>query len=155
MPTVFFSGFGAFFVNSLPEGHKMNSACYAHEILHPRSVVSYPNGPEMARRQATVPFDKTSIDSATEVRECLDGCGLSRMEHPPYSPDLTPCHCFLFEYVKEKFGSHRLLEFDDLFQAVDEILRDILRETFDGVFEDWIRRLGECRKRRGNTCITH
>jgi hypothetical protein len=149
MPTVFFNRFGAFFVNSLPEGHKMNSAWYAHEILHPRSVVSSPDGPETARRTAAVPFDNASIDDATEVRECLDGCGLSRMEHPPYSPDLAPCDCFLFEYVKEKFGRHRPLEFDDLFQAVDEILRDIPRETFDGVFEDWIRRLGERRKRRG------
>jgi hypothetical protein len=55
----------------------------------------------------------------------------------------------LFGYLKRKPGGRMFPEFEDLFQAVDEILSEIPRETFDGVFEEWIHKLGECLKRPG------
>jgi histone-lysine N-methyltransferase SETMAR len=69
------------------------------------------------------------------------------MGHQPYSPDLAPCDSSLFGYIKGRLGRRTFPELDGIFQAVDEILTGIPQETFDGVFEDWIRGLRECLER--------
>jgi hypothetical protein len=149
MLTVFFSGIGEFCMNSLPKSQKINSTYYAQKILHPLSAVCCPDRAEMAKRQMTVHFDNASIHNATEVRECVDKCGLSRVERRPYSQDLAPCDYFFLVYLKGKLVVRTFSESHDLFQAVDEISWDILRDTFHRVCEDWIGRLGGYRKRRG------
>jgi hypothetical protein len=50
MVTVFFNGIGAFFVNFLLKGQKMNGTDSAQEILHPLSAVCYPDGPEIVQQ---------------------------------------------------------------------------------------------------------
>jgi hypothetical protein len=127
----------------------MNSTYDAQEILPPLSAVCCPDRPEMAKRQMTVHFDNASIHNATKVRECVDECGLSRMERRPYSPDLALCDYFFLAYLKGKFVGRTFPESHNLSQSVNEILGDTLRDTFDRVCEDWIGRLGEYHKSRG------
>jgi histone-lysine N-methyltransferase SETMAR len=42
---------------------------------------------------------------------------LGRTEHPPYSPDLSPCDCWLFGFLKEKLKDRQLHRVQSLHQA--------------------------------------
>jgi hypothetical protein len=149
MLTVFFNGMGVFFIKFLPEGQKMNSICNAQKILRSLSAICCPYRPKMAQRRVIVNVDNASMHNVDELRECLDECGLARMEHPACIPDLTLCDFILFGYFKGELSGHAFSEFGDLFQGVYEGLSGIRRETFDGGFEEWICRVAKhCKKRR-------
>ncbi len=67
----------------------------------------------------------------------------SVLEHPPYSPDLSPCDFFLFPLKKRlrgrKFNNTQLLK-----QEIDLLLGQISTHQWKACFEDWIVRCKKC-----------
>jgi histone-lysine N-methyltransferase SETMAR len=45
--------------------------------------------------------DNCRVHKAHQVHEVIDECGFVEMEHPPYSPDLSPSYYYLFPKVKK------------------------------------------------------
>jgi histone-lysine N-methyltransferase SETMAR len=149
MYTVFFNGIGQYVGNFLPEHQNMNSPYFCEEVITPLAEMCYPNGIGRARYKVTVHFDNAPIHNTAEVSEYLQAYRLTRMQQPPYSPDLAPCDFFLFGDLKRRLAGNSFETLEDLSSAVDEILTGISAETFTSVFEDWIRRLHECVQREG------
>jgi hypothetical protein len=69
---------------------------------------------------------------------------LEWMEHPPYSPDLTPCGFFLFGHVKGKLMGKQPETSEDLISEVRNIIEDICPDVLKSVFESWKGRLLDC-----------
>jgi len=78
------------------------------------------------------------------VQESLLDLDLVRMDHPPYSPDLSPCDFFLFGYVKSQLVNHQYSTPEELQYEVTEILAEIPRDMILRVFDSWMRRLQAC-----------
>ena len=47
------------------------------------------------------------LHKSTTVQEYLKESGLNVLDHPPYSPDLSPCDFWLFPRLKEMLAGHR------------------------------------------------
>ena len=53
------------------------------------------------------------------------------LNHPPYSPDLSPCDFFLFP--RRSLGS-----------AIYQCLQQIPKEDYLSAFRNWVKRLQKC-----------
>jgi histone-lysine N-methyltransferase SETMAR len=66
--------------------------------------------------------------------------GLRLAPHPPYSPDLAPSDCFLFDYVKERFKGMVPPSYEEFLDAIREVATGIESENLTAMFEHWIER---------------
>jgi hypothetical protein len=64
--------------------------------------------------------------------------------NPPYSPDLAPSDFFLFGYIKERLKGMVLLSYEELLEAIGEVVTAIESETLTAVFEHWMERRDGC-----------
>ena len=69
---------------------------------------------------------------------------LTRLEHPPYSPDLAPSDFFLFGYLKAYLEGMNFESFEEMFHAVQDFLYKIPIEMLGRVYSEWIVRLEKC-----------
>ena len=70
------------------------------------------------------------------------------MEHPPYSPDLSPCDFFLFPGLKKKLAGRKYTS-HQMLGATLNLLRDIPEKDYEKAFKDWIKRLRLCVSDKG------
>jgi hypothetical protein len=77
--------------------------------------------------------------------------GLRLALHSPYSSDLAPSDFFLFGYVKEPFKGMVFLSYEELLDAIDEVVTGIESETLTAVFEHWMERLEWMCKNNGDS----
>jgi len=71
------------------------------------------------------------------------------LQHPPYSPDLTPCDFFLFPRL-EILKGHRFEASEDIKQNSTKTLLDILKEEFAKCFQQWQKCWVKCVAAEGN-----
>ncbi len=82
--------------------------------------------PAFGRERAMVLLhDNASPHRALQTRAHLRASGVTVLEHPPYSPDLSLCDYFLFPWLKHDLRGRRFATLDDLQDAIDVVLRQI------------------------------
>jgi hypothetical protein len=77
---------------------------------------------------------------ALSVREFLATKQITVLEHPAYSPDLTPSDLFLFLNIKEILKGRHSDDIDDI-SSTTAALKAIPQNQFQTCFEGWTRRL--------------
>jgi hypothetical protein len=69
---------------------------------------------------------------------------LKTAPHPPYSPDLAPSDCFLFDHLKKTLQGSEFDNAEELLDAKVKILSAISLETLLATFHQWMERLQAC-----------
>jgi hypothetical protein len=64
-----------------------------------------------------------------------------RLKQPPYSPDLAPSDFYLFPTIKERLTDVQMVDEEDLFYQLRELLNDIPVRELRKVFDTGIKRL--------------
>ena len=72
------------------------------------------------------------------------------LDHPPYSPDLTPCDYFLFPKLKGTIKGTRFEGVEDIKSNVTSFLKRITKEDFAECFQAWRRRMEKCTEVQGD-----
>ena len=67
--------------------------------------------------------------------------GLDVLDHPPYSPDLSPCDFWLFPRLKEMLAGHRFESRCGIGSAVYQCLQHIPKEDYWAAFRKWVERI--------------
>lgn len=88
-------------------------------------------------RSVILLHDNARPHTALRTREKLEDFFWETLEHPPYSPDLSPCDFHLFGPLKEALGGQR---FDDD-AAVETFVRNWLDTRPPSFYEDGINKL--------------
>jgi hypothetical protein len=73
--------------------------------------------------------------SAALTQEKLAQLYWNALEHPPYSPDLSPCDCHMFGPLKEALGGQR---FDDD-EQVENFVRNWLQKRPSSSYDAGIK----------------
>jgi histone-lysine N-methyltransferase SETMAR len=73
---------------------------------------------------------------ALRVREFLAKISITKMDHPPYSPDLAPRDFWLFPKLKNALKGQRFADLSD-FQHMKMLLQGILENDFQDCFRQW------------------
>lgn len=70
-----------------------------------------------------------SAHTALSVRRLSTENGITTVCHSPYSPDLTPCDCFLLPRLKKDIKGKR-------FADINEVKKKKTTEALVGIIED-------------------
>jgi hypothetical protein len=62
----------------------------------------------------TLHHDNAPAYDALRVREFLAKKSITKMDHPPYSPDLAPCNFWLFPKLKNALKGQRFAYIPDI-----------------------------------------
>ena len=63
------------------------------------------------------------------------------LNHPPYSPDLSPCDFFLFPRLKKMLSGNKYTSRSSLGSAIYQCLQQIPKEHYLSAFRNWVKRL--------------
>ena len=88
--------------------------------------------------------DNAPAHKSATVQEYLKESGLDVLDHPPYSPDLSPCYFWLFPRLKEMLAGHRFESRCGIGSAVYQCLQHIPKEDFWAAFQKWVDRCKMC-----------
>ena len=88
--------------------------------------------------------DNAPAHKSAMVQEYLKESGLDILDHPPYSPDLSPCDFWLFPRLKEMLTGHRFESRCGIGSAIYQYLQHISKEDYRAVFRKWVDRCKMC-----------
>jgi hypothetical protein len=106
--------------------------------------------PEDDGRKLVVHADNARDHTAQKCRTFCEANGLRLAPHPPYSPDLAPSDFFLFGYVKKRLKVMAFRSYEELLNAIGEVVAGIESETLTAAFEHWMERLEWVSKNHGD-----
>jgi histone-lysine N-methyltransferase SETMAR len=131
---------------ALPKGRAFNAERYRDNILASLTQLQ----PEDDGRKLVVHADNVRAHNTHECRIFCEENGLWLAPHPPYSPDLAPSDFFLFGYVKECLKGMVFPSYEELLDAINEVVTGIELETLTAVFEHWMERLAQVSENNGD-----
>ena len=85
--------------------------------------------------------DNAPAHKSATVQEYLKESGLDVLDHPPYSPDLSPCDFCLFPRLKEMLAGHRFESHCGIGSAVYQCLQHIPKEDYRAALRKWVDRV--------------
>jgi histone-lysine N-methyltransferase SETMAR len=112
---------------ALPKGPTFNAEYYHDNSF--AALTQFP--PEDDGRKLIVHADNVRPHIAQKCRTFCEEKGLRLAPHPPYSPDLAPFDFFLFGYVKGHLKGMVFPSYEELLNAIDEVVTDIESKGFD------------------------
>jgi histone-lysine N-methyltransferase SETMAR len=81
-------------------------------------------------------MDNSMHHNASKITQELGREKIQRAPHSPYSPDISPCDFFLFEFLKEKLKEQKLATSKQILKAITETWNTITFETLQGLFSE-------------------
>jgi len=127
----------------IAQGQTVNQQCYL-EVLTRLPVSVRRKIPGLWPDKWILHHDNSSVHDALRVREFLAKNSITKMDHPPYSPDLAPCDFWLFPKLNNALKGQRFADLSDIQRNVKTILRGIPENDFQDCFRKWHHRLTKC-----------
>jgi transposase len=146
MVTITCNPLGFPLIVALPKGRTFNAEDYRDNILAALTQLQS----EDDGRKLVIHADNARSHIAQKCRTFCEENGLQLVPHPPCSPDLAPSDFFLFGYVKERLKGMVFPLYEELMDAISEVVTGIESETLNAVFEHWMERLEWVSKNNGN-----
>ena len=88
--------------------------------------------------------DNTSSHKCEVVKSFLASEKVKVLNHPSYSPDLSPCDFFLFTRLKKMLSGNKYMSRSSHDSAIYQCLQQIPKEDYLSAFRDWVKRLQKC-----------
>ena len=93
--------------------------------------------------------DNARPHKAIRVAQYLAKHNIPELEHPPYSPDISPCDFFLFPRLKKVLKGMRFEDVSAIKTKTTEILKTITKTEFSQCFEQLRKRWSRCFEAEG------
>jgi histone-lysine N-methyltransferase SETMAR len=133
---------GLIYTNIMPRGSMVN-ANYIVKALGTFMKHLRKKRPEMVSQEWFFHWDNAPVHTAAVVKTWLAANSIQLLQHPPYSPNLTPADFFLFRRVKEELAGIRLSP-ETIKKAWEGVVRDIAMEEFAVAFRRWLDHCNGC-----------
>lgn len=100
-------------IDFLHDQRTVNAAYYC-QLLQSTKAKYRTKRRDMAIRDVILLHDNARPHTANLTKEKLENMHWETLDHPPYSPDLSPCDYFLFAPLKESLGGERFANNEDV-----------------------------------------
>lgn len=97
-------------------------------------------------RRVILHHDNASSHTARRTIEYLEGNKIDLMDHPPYSPDLSPNDFFTFPKIKEKLRGQRFQSPEEAVEAYKMAILNTPTSEWNKCFNNWFERMEKCIK---------
>ena len=142
--TIFFNSCGPVLQFPSKPGKSITSRFYKNVILKKLKKFYYKKKPSTGLKRIYLLHDNAPAHKSKEVVNFLDKEEVKVIDHPPYSPDLSPCDFFLFPKLKKHLAGRKHNSRKALGSAVYQCLKQIPRGDYFNAFRQWIDRLQKC-----------
>ncbi|CAH1988540.1 unnamed protein product [Acanthoscelides obtectus] len=88
--------------------------------------------------------DNASSHTAQKTRQYLTEENLELLDHPPYSPDLSPNDFFTFPKIKNRLLGQRFQSLEEAVDAFKNAVLDLPANEWNKCFENWFERMQMC-----------
>lgn len=149
MAIVFWDARGILHVAVLPVGQHVTSAIYCEELDKMKESVC------AKRRRADLNGfyflqDNARPHTSAETKKKLSDLGLRVLDHPPYSPDLSPSDYYLFSPMKNSLTGKSFRNADEVMTEVNRWFESKDRAFFTNAFTMLPNRWRRCIDADGN-----
>ena len=126
-----------------PSGHTVTGRFYKNSVL--KKVKEFYNKKRPSKGWSGVHLlhDNASCHKY-EVKSFLASEKVKVLNHPPYSPDLSPCDFFLFPRLKKMLSGNKYTSRSSLLSAIYQCLQQIPKGDYLSAFHEWVKRLQKC-----------
>ena len=93
--------------------------------------------------------DNSPVHMSQESKDYYKEDKWQLTNHPPHSPDLSPCDFWLFKEIKTAFRGKKYETDTELALAVDLFIAQIPISEFEKCFKIWFERMDKCIKAEG------
>jgi len=123
----------------VPTGQTVNQVYYLEVLERLREEVRWKRPELFANNSWILHHDNAPAHMVLSMREFLATKQITVLEHPAYSPDLSPNDFFLFPKIKEILKGRHFDDIDDI-RSNTTALKTIPQNQFQNCFEGWTRR---------------
>ena len=140
---IFFNSSGPVFQVPCPSGHTVTGRFYKNSVL--KKVKEFYNKKRPSKGLSGVHLlrDNASSHKCKVVKSFLASEKVKVLNHPSYSPDLSPCDFILFPRLKKMLSGNKYMSRSSLGSAIYQCLQQIPKED-QSAFRDWVKRLQKC-----------
>jgi histone-lysine N-methyltransferase SETMAR len=124
MLVCFFDHKGIVHYEFIPQGQMVNQQCYLEVLTRLRKCVRRKR-PGLCPDKWILHHDNAPPHHVLRVHESLAKNSITKMDHPPYSPDLAPGGLWLFPKFKNALKGQRFADLSDIQCNVKMLLRGI------------------------------
>ncbi len=136
-----FSSAGPLLLEVLPRNSKFTSAYMCEVILPKLNNACRTQLKVRSNQKIFIHMDNAKPHTAGKTIKQIMALKFKQLPHPPYSPDISPCDFFLYGYIKEQLkGIHHDTP-EELYQSIVHIVENVPKDTWLGVYKEWISRL--------------
>jgi len=121
MATVFWDSQGILLLDVLPSGQTVTSQYYADLLCKLREEIKNKRRGKLAKGVIMLD-DNARVHTAKTVQEQLRKFKWTRLDHPPYSPDLAPSDFYLFKFLKNFLKGTNFTEKEELESEITAFL---------------------------------
>ena len=134
MVLVFFDSEGIVYHRYLAQGQRVTTDVYVDVLKNVVDAVRKKRL-EHVPRGWTLLHDNARVHTSAKVRSFIQRNNIKVLDHPAYSPDLSPCDYFLFSRLKLPLRGGRFGTCNELTHARDEALKDLSKNGYLFVLE--------------------
>ena len=141
---IFFNSSGSVVQVPCPSGHTITGRFYKNSIL--KKVKEFYNKKRPSKGWSAVHLlhDNASSHKCEVVKSFLASEKVKVLNHPRYSPDLSPCDFFLFPRLKKMLSGNKYTSRSSFGSAIYQCLQQIPNDYYFSPFRDWVKRLQKC-----------
>ena len=138
---IFFNSSGPVVQVPCPSGHTVTGRFYKNSVL--KKVKEFYNKKRPSKGWSGVHIlqDNASSHKCEVVKSFLPSEKVKVLNHPPYSPDPSPCDFFLFPWLKKMLSGNKYTSRSSLDSAIYQCLQQIPKEDYLSAFRDWVKKL--------------
>jgi hypothetical protein len=118
MITIIFTGRNLIVLDILPKGSKSNQLHFIDHIFPDLKRESVNFHRRIPQATLWVHVNNSIYDNGSKVASKIEKHHVSRLPHPPYSPDINHCDFFLFGMLKGALKDHESNSSDEIEEAV-------------------------------------
>jgi histone-lysine N-methyltransferase SETMAR len=143
MLVCFFNHKGIVHHEFITQGQAVNQQCFV-EVLTRLGESVRRKRPGLWPDKWILHHDSAPVHDALRVHKFLAKNSITKMDHPPHSPDLALCGFWLFPKLKNALKGQRFADLSDIQHNVKTLLRGIPENDFQDCFWQWHHRLTKC-----------
>ena len=135
---IFFNSSGPVVQVPCPSGHTVIGRFYKNSVLKKVKEFYNKKRPSKGWSEVHLLHDNASSHKCEVVKSFLASEKVKVLNHPPNSPDLSPCDFFLFPRLKKMLSGSKYTSRSSLGSAIYQCLQQIPKEDYLSAFRDWL-----------------
>ena len=136
---IFFKSTGPVFIHHVERRQTIDHRYYIHNCLEPFIDNIKRQCPICGVQSIKLYYDNEQSHVHKGVSNYLESKGITIIEHPAYSPDLTLCDFWLLDFIKQNMPDQS--DSESLRQAVSDFMNSLSKEEYRKTFDKWIQRV--------------